>query len=342
MVALINALGRYLVPRGAENLPLWDGRRKGQYEVWYLTLNDPATQTAFWLRYTLEAPTHGEAHGELWGHFFDRARPQARFGLRRAVPLHQMKLGEGAIIRLGDAELAEGRLHGALEGGGHSLQWDLQYTPSEAALMMMPAWIRSFLRRNRTDWAVPNPDVQFVGRIVADGRTFELDGAPGQQAHLYGARHADRWAWLHCTTFDGGADATVVGVVAETVLLGVRRPFTLVYVRYGGKDYLCNAFPQAAITARSDFSFPVWRFRCEAEGVEFVGTARGAPEQMVQIRYADPDGTPSYCCNTELADLELEVRRDGQVIDVLRAEGTAHVEFGQREKRDDVLLGVGS
>ena len=65
---LANALGRYVVKRGRENLPAWDGAR-GRYEVWYLTFNAPFG--AFWLRYTLEAPDQGEPYGELWGHYFD-------------------------------------------------------------------------------------------------------------------------------------------------------------------------------------------------------------------------------------------------------------------------------
>lgn len=63
---------------------------------------------------------------------------------------------------------------------------------------------------------------------------------------------------------------------------------------------------------------------------------------MLQVRYEDPDGTPSYCCNTEIGELRLEVKRGGEVVDVLTATGTAHLEFGQREKRDGVRLGVGS
>ncbi len=74
-MSLANALGGYVVPRGRENLPAWGRPHPGRYEVWYLTLNAPEQGAAFWLRYTLDAPDHGEPHAELWGHVFDAREP---------------------------------------------------------------------------------------------------------------------------------------------------------------------------------------------------------------------------------------------------------------------------
>ena len=38
----------------------WDDSRRGIYEVWYITWNDPKTDQGFWLRYINECPTRGE------------------------------------------------------------------------------------------------------------------------------------------------------------------------------------------------------------------------------------------------------------------------------------------
>ncbi len=329
----MSLLGGYVVPRGSENLPRWDGRR-GRYEVWYLTLNAPGA--AFWLRYTLDAPRAGAPHAELWGHFFDDRAPERSFGLRRRVGADAFALRGPSILRIGDAELAEGRARGALDGHRHALSWDLAFEPSPAAVFIAPRWLRPALDRRATNWCVPNPDLRFRGRIEADGAVFDLQGAPGQQAHLFGARHAERWSWVHCNAFAGDRRAVVEGVAATVRLGPASRTVTAVYVRHGGRDYVGQAMP-GALHATSDRAFPEWGFTARAGDAILYGRARADPARMLQVEYADPDGTPSFCCNSELGDLTLEIRR-GETIELLSARGTAHVEFGDRARRPDVPL----
>lgn len=227
-MGLSNVLGRYKIPRTAQNSPAWDGRRAGHYEVWYLTLNAPGANAGFWFRYTLDAPVQGEPHGELWGNFFDGAARERTFGLRSRFACADFGVGTSPLIHFGhSAELDEGGAFGILEGDGHRLKWDLQFTTSPTAFWIAPAWLRGSLARKGTNWGVPHMDVRFTGTIVADGRTFELRDAPGQQAHLFGHKHADRWAWAHCNAFDGGKSALLEGVAVETVLAGKRRLMTL-------------------------------------------------------------------------------------------------------------------
>ena len=47
----------------------------------------------------------------------------------------------------------------------------------------------------------PHPDLAVSGTVTMPGRTLELDGARGGQAHLWGSKHALRWAWVHCNDF---------------------------------------------------------------------------------------------------------------------------------------------
>ncbi|HUB06054.1 MAG TPA: tocopherol cyclase family protein [Myxococcales bacterium] len=331
-MGLANALGGYVTPRGRENLPAWGAPRRGRYEAWYLTLNAPDQGAAFWLRYTLDAPDHGDPHAELWGHVFDAREPARSFGLRRRWPLAQLELGGERLVRIGDAALAEGRATGALDGAGHELSWDLGFAPSPRALFMMPRGLRGLISGRATNWCVPNPDVRYQGRVTADGRTFDLASAPGQQAHLFGRRHAEAWAWLHCNAFDGDRRAVVEAVCATVALGGSRRDVTLVYVHHAGKDYLGQALP-GALRNRSERELPEFRFGFRAGGLAFSGRARGDPAKMLQVAYEDPDGTPSYCCNSELADLSLEIRK-GTSAELLVATGTAHLEFGGRDRNE--------
>ncbi len=332
---LSNLVGRYLVPRGSENLPAWDGERRGHYEVWYLTFNSVRDQAAFWLRYTLDAPDAGEPFAELWGHFFDGKSPDQSFGLRRREEKGGFSLGGDSLIRVGEARLTERELSGALEGHGHSLRWDLTHDSSPTAFFLAPSWLRPVLAKKRTNFIVPNNDVRFRGRVEVDGRAFDLTDAPGQQAHLYGHRHAQSWNWVHCNTFDHGRQALVEGVTAT--LPGVPKVLTHVYVRYDGRDYLCNALP-SAILDRSECAYPDFRFWTRSGALEFIGHARVRPELCLQVEYEDPDGAAIFCTNSELADLSLEVRRWGRPIDRLTATGTAHLEFADRSQRPNVPL----
>ena len=55
---------------------------------------------------------------------------------------------------------------------------------------------------------------------------------------------------------------------------------------------------------------------------------------MVQARYADPDGTPRFCHNTEVASSRFTLfERRGTGFEeavVLTSEGTTHAEWGGR------------
>ena len=74
--------------------------------------------------------------------------------------------------------------------------------------------------------------------------------------------------------------------------------------------------------------------------------AADAPRRsLVGVTYHDPDGTPAYCYNSEVASLRLVVRdraargRFGWIVrDELVADGRAHFEYGQREPVPGVEL----
>ena len=51
---------------------------------------------------------------------------------------------------------------------------------------------------------VPHPDLAIEGTIaLGRARVIELSGARGGQTHLWGAKHASRWCWLHASDLEG-------------------------------------------------------------------------------------------------------------------------------------------
>ena len=74
----------------------WQGG-PGHYEVYYLTLTDPATGVGLWIRYTMVAPLEraGEqATCSLWFLAMDpRAGPPPTFARKATLPIDQLHAG---------------------------------------------------------------------------------------------------------------------------------------------------------------------------------------------------------------------------------------------------------
>ena len=55
----------------------------------------------------------------------------------------------------------------------------------------------------RTKLLSPAPAARFDGALSVDGREIPVEGWRGMAGHNWGARHAERWIWLHGLTADG-------------------------------------------------------------------------------------------------------------------------------------------
>ncbi len=314
------------VPLGRENAMRWDGR-PGRYEVWYLTMNLPDERLGLWLRYTLDAPQAGRGppRCELWGHLFDGADPRRSFGVKSARPIEA--LSRDGIVGVADARFREGHLQGRIDSGGHDLAWDLRYEPSATSVHLAP-WLLRASGLARTEVRFPNVAARFSGTVRADGRTLTLDRAPGHQGHLFGRKHAEAWAWLHCSAWEGGADATVDGVAA-VLRRGGSRPLTALFLRVRGED-VPLATLGGLLRARGEMAFPALRFRGGSRRVSVEGEARLSPERALEVLYLDPDGEESRCAHCAIADCETTLRWSDGRVERLAARGTANLEFGSR------------
>ena len=64
----------------------------------------------------------------------------------------------------------------------------------------------------------------------------------------------------------------------------------------------------------------------------------------MQVEYPDPDGDRTYCLNSEVGDLTLEVERRGgrfarwERVATLTSTGTTHVERASRERHPGVPI----
>lgn len=321
-----------LRPAVGANAPRWDGASRGHYEVWYLTLADPRSGRGFWFRYTFDVPTEPSepAVAELWGFAFEPGRP-AR-GAKRSVPL---VWPADRVMSVGTAVLEEGRARGDVG----PLRWDVRWGPGSTAVWHIPGWLgRSSLPSTRV--VCPTVDARVSGQVEIEGETVQLDGAFGCQTHLWGRQHAARWAWGHCSAFEGPENVLLEAVYAVPILgRGRAAPVgaTLLYVEVEGEAIPCNAFPWVA-TARSRVESPRWELRGRTRDRYVRAVLEAEIGEMAQVTYDDPDGSKAWCANSEIARCALEVRDADGSLRRFESDGLAHVEFGAREPDPRVPL----
>jgi hypothetical protein len=321
----------------------WDGR-PGHYEVYYVTLTDPRSGVGIWIRYTMLAPAVAAepATCALW--FLVMDPDGGTFARKATFPIEQLVASaEPFNLRVGDATLTDEGMSGAFE----DVSWELRWTGGRAYEHVNPM-LRAAGVAN-TILVLPHADVVIEGAIKFAGRRVELAGARGGQAHLWGSKHASRWAWVHCNDF-----ATVGGEpVADTFIDGVSvvvprfgremGPSTPVVGRVEGTDFHSTS-PLRILSNASTFALTGWRFEAVSGARKVVGEVDADRGQLAGVTYTDPDGELAYCYNSETATMRLQLweraRRVGgwELRKTLVAPGHAHFEYAQRAPIPDLPL----
>lgn len=325
------------------NAMQWTGE-PGHYEVWYVTFTDPGTGVGFWIRYTMVAPlpeTGERATCSVWLMAMDPADPSRNAGHKVSFPASAMTATADPFeLRIGDATLTDLGMAGSLEEDGVACEWDLSWEPR------LPAYghVHPFLRRAKiakTVLFLPHPDVDVRGFVQIGERRIDVAGAGGGQAHLWGSKHATRWAWAHCNDFTGPDGRRRNDMFIDGVSVYVPRfgrqigPSTPVVARIGSDDLL-SVGPLAVTRNPSEFGLDHWRFEARAGRRKATCEVSARLEDLVGVTYHDPDGELAYCYNTEVADMRLDLwERDGRrapwrKVDELRSERHAHFEYAQR------------
>jgi len=321
----------------------WDGGT-GHYEVYYVTLTDPGTGVGFWIRWTMVAPrpeTGEEATCSVWFLAMDPHDPARSIGLKSTFPASRLS-ASSAPFRLEVAEswLSDHGAAGSAEQDGRTAAWELQWNPSLPAYGHVHPALRA-ARIAKTVLFLPHPDLEISGWIEWEGRRVDLSGARGGQAHLWGSKHAQRWAWAHCNDFTGAGGEPRTGTFMDGVSVFVPRfgrtigPNTPVVARIGGSDVLSTG-PLSVTRNQSEFELTGWRFEARAGRRRLRGEVSARPEDLIGVTYHDPDGDLAYCYNTEVASMRLELLepaggRQWRTVDELRSDGRAHFEYAQRE-----------
>ncbi|MFC9238354.1 hypothetical protein ACFTZK_18120 [Streptomyces decoyicus] len=330
-------LGSVRFPRredGSRHLaPRWRGE-PGRTEVWYTTVTDPATGHGLWLHHELTAPADGKppfVHG--WAAVFPRAHPDGPQGAVRHVrfgpePWHGGQDGfraDGIVARAGH-----------LQGAAGDFRWELTERPEDGPLFTFPRWS---WRRPRLPAAqmLPAARASYDGTVTYGSEKLTLQGAPGASARIYGHGNARRWAWLHA---DLGEGDVLEIVAAVSMRPGLRRlpPLVFLRLRRDGRTWPRRAERAALGWAglgrfRAALGRPDWSVTGRA-GLRRIRVEVSLPAaRTLPLDYADPDGSPALCHNSETADAVVRLERwrgrwrpEAEWL----LEGTAHAEVGER------------
>ena len=333
---------------GSANALQWDGS-PGHYEVYYLSATDPGSGVGLWIRYTMLAPQAPaeEPTCALWLMAMDPRSGSDRVLARKAtLPVGEMRASADPFsLRIGEAVLDDRGMRGAIEDVAWDLHWEPRLEPYEH--------VHPLLRRAKvakTILVLPHADLAVAGTVTLAGRTIALSGARGGQAHLWGSKHAARWAWVHCNDLrhDDGTPAEDSFIDAVSVFvprLGREvGPSTPVVARLQGADFRSTS-PRRVLRNQSRFELTRWELQA-VDGRRRVQVEIDAPRDLlVGVTYHDPDGELAHCYNTEVATLRLLVQdrtgtRSSRWTDRahLVSDGAAHFEYAQREPVPDVPL----
>jgi hypothetical protein len=285
------------------------------YESWYLKASHPSEPLGVWIRYTTHQRPGEAEKGSLWCTLFG---PEPRAAKVTPGP-EALARGGGAFIRIGDATFAEGRV----SGSALDARWDLSFESSEPELRHLPRPWMYTAPVPRTKLMSPYPAARFSGTLTLGDRTVELDQWPGMVGHNWGSQHAERWIWMHGSSFEGHGDDTWLDVAIGRIKLG---PWTTPWVANGMLSLRGERIQVGGLAKRGT------SIHEEPTGCRFAlaGDVQGevsAPrERFVGWIYADPDGSEHNVVNCSIATMELSARGER----LRTAHGGAY-ELGMRE-----------
>lgn len=284
--------------------------KPGHVESWFLRANDPDSPRALWLKMTILAPLQGPAVAETWFIWFDGVT-HTTLAHKDTVPIGEASF-DGASVRVAKCRFdlsPTGSVRGELQTkhGPVSYALDLKSLASPLSLFPYPVLLKTPFPKSKT--LTPHPVIELSGEVKLPSGTIAVAGWRGSQGHNWGKEHAFEYAWGQCV-FPASADgpeSMLEGYSARVKLAGRPLPrMSALVVRRGAEelrfDRTFDFFRQEATIAPRR-----WTVRLTGPGGEARLRIDATDRPMVCLGYQNPDRQLSYCFNSKLADVLLEV-----------------------------------
>ena len=316
----------------------WRSGKRGHYEGWFVAFNNPDEEAGYWIRYSMVAPADDarEPFAQVWFMRTDRAQEPRNRALRTTFPIQQLIATDRPFgVDIAGNRLGESGCSGSLEDAGGAVSWKLEFEVLMPGFTPTPEWGA----RIATCFQEPRPLIRVTGEVTEGGQTRRLNGWLGEQAHVFGAKHSDRWHWAECKHLGAGRAFTGVAAwprfpprtITSLALLGGDAPLQ----RTGTRDLF---------RATTEHSPDGWEFDAEYPRERLAGRITPRREDLIGITYHDPSGRPVYCYHSELADISLRRYRRASgksawdLAESIEAPGAAAFEYGSTTRLDGIPL----
>ncbi|MBI2378116.1 MAG: hypothetical protein HYV07_29205 [Deltaproteobacteria bacterium] len=307
------------------NRPRFPRSRGGHVESYFLRANHPTEPKAFWLKATVMKPLEGPQIAEAWAIAFDGTR---RFATRETVPLESAHfLGSPPRIDIADAHLhvdGEGSAKGTVKGSHGTCRFEISLRADTDApgkpMCLLPATSMIDGPFPKSKLLTPFPSLRVSGKLetsefAAPGPdpgsplSFAFEDWQGMQGHNWGKEHAHEYVWGQCPFFDAtGKLCCVVEAFTARIKLGpiVSPRISALVVRTREQelrfDRLYDLWRQGAEVGELS-----WRLNMSNEAGRARLSMSTSLEQIVCLGYDNPNGVRSYCVNSKLAAVSLEL-----------------------------------
>jgi hypothetical protein len=302
----------------------------GHYESYYLKATRPGGGQGVWIRHTVHKRPGAEPTAAVWLTLFDADAPGPR-ATKASFGADELSAPDGGYIRIDGALFEPGRAAGEIATPELSASWDLRFADEGEPFHHLPYQRLYDAPLPRTKFLSPYPSARFDGRLTVGGEEIELSSWPGMVGHNWGAEHAERWVWIQGAFLDAD-EPTYFDMAAGRIKLGpVQTPWIANgMLRAGGVEHRLGGFDRALSTKVSEAPTSC-AFRISGKDIRVHGRVGSEPRNFVAWVYADPKGPEHNTLNCSIADLELEVERDGVPSQRLELIGAAAYEFGTRD-----------
>ncbi len=313
----------------------------GHVESYFLKANDPHSQRAIWLKWTIFARNRlpRAASADVWAIAFDTKR--GHVGVKSSVPFAEARFSKNVLDVLVDGcTLDATSTAGDVASGGRSVGWELSIAGRGQPLVQYPyRWMyEGPLPTSKT--VSPIPDARVSGRIEVNGATWELDAWPAVVGHNWGTGHYQEYAWGHCNAWDDPSLDLMLEGGSGRIKLGpvLLPPRTILFVRHRGVRYELNTVFDL-VKNRGEISTRRWKFQGESALARIDGEMRAETEDFVGLFYPNPDGKMTYCLNSKLARADVSFTLSGRAPIIARSHKAA-LELGTHNPHHGVRMYV--
>lgn len=290
------------------------------YEVWFCKFHFSSAfgTVSVWLRLTVTdfggaAKDADAGKAEVWAMVVKGAAGKEKIAAKESYPAARME-SDSSKIQLGDCVLTEKEFHGFAGG----VRWNLSFRPSSWSIRHMPEWLGK-LRLAKSNVTTPEPDLRVSGTLTLDGENFEFQDAHGSLGHIWGTRHANRWAWGHGSDFlsaDGGAAPVAAEALsAQVKLLNLlpSPPLTVFFLREAGKLHSWNTLANM-VKIHSSYKRTEWLLEAPTtrENPACRLEISASPSDFMGVTYQRLNRGLFYCYNTGRARARLTLG-DGRI-----------------------------